>query len=344
MGDRRRTLWIAGAMIAIVASSCGGAGSPSGEPSASASDGDTLATNTPVAVPPAATTPRIAQGALALTTVTLPAPLDVTWLAADTTSVWVHGKATIIRVDASTNTILGQVATPSITYGYMASGKGAVWQADFGRDLVLRIDPETEAVVAQIEVGAAPEGVGTTAGAVWVANHHDGTVSRIDPGTNLVVATIEVGPAGSSGPLELAAGETGVWVHVPNTGTVVHIDPATNAVIGSVAVDGVPAVDGDAVWISNPAAAAVVRVDPASHAVAATIPIVAVNEGLSFGGIAAGLGSVWMSTSDGLYRINASIEAVVELYPVELGDVAIGADSVWIAVYGSDSLVRIGPE
>jgi hypothetical protein len=51
-----------------------------------------------------------------------------------------------------------------------------------------------------------------------------------------------------------------------------------------------------------------------------------------------------MSTSDGLYRIDSSIEAVVELYTVELGDVAIGANSVWIAVYGSDSLVRIGPE
>jgi YVTN family beta-propeller protein len=274
MGDRRRTIWIiAVAMIAIVASSCGGGGSPAGEPSASASDGAALATDPPVVLRPAATTPPIAQGARALATITLPAPLDVTWLAADATSVWVHGKETIIHVGASTNTILGQVPTPSITYGYMASGEGAVWQADFGRDLVLRIDPETEAVLAQIEVGAAPEGVGTTAGAVWVANHHDGTVSRIDPGTNVVVATIEVGPAGSNGPLELAAGQTGVWVHVPNTRTVVHIDPTTNAVIGSVAVDGVPAVDGNAVWIADPAGAAVVRVDPASHAVAATIPI-----------------------------------------------------------------------
>jgi YVTN family beta-propeller protein len=288
MGDRRRTIWVIRvAMIAIVASSCGGGGSRSQQSSASASDGAAVAT------------------------ITLPAVLDVTWLAADATSVWVHGKETVIHVDASTNAILVQIRTPSIAYGYMASGEGAVWQADFGRDVVLRIDPETEAVVAQIEVGAAPEGVGTTAGAVWVANHHDGTVSRIDPGTNVVVATIDVGPAGSNGPLELAAGQTGVWVHVPNLGTVVHIDPITNAVIGSVAVDGVPAVDGNAVWITDPAGSAVVRVDATSHAVAATIPIVPVNEELSFGGVAAGLGSVWMSTTDGLYRIDASIDGLL---------------------------------
>ena len=227
----------------------------------------------------------------------------------------------------------------------MASGEGAVWQADFGCNDLLRIDPETEAVVAQIEVGAAPEGVGTTPAAVWVANHHDGTVSRIDPGRNAVVATIEAGPAGANGPLELAAGPSGVWVHVPAISAVVHIDPTTNAVIGSVPVDGVPAVGtGDAVWIADPAGSAVLRVDPASHTVAATIPIVPVNAGLLFGGVAAGLGSVWLNTSDGLYRIDASMEAVVvEVYPVELGDASIGAGSVWIAVYGTDQLVRIGP-
>ena len=109
-GVRRRTVWIISvAAIAIVASSCGSGGSPSRQPSATASNDAALATD-PTAVPsPAAATQAIAQGALALATIILPVPMDVTWLAADDTSVWVHGNETVIQVGASLNTIVGQV-------------------------------------------------------------------------------------------------------------------------------------------------------------------------------------------------------------------------------------------
>jgi YVTN family beta-propeller protein len=198
--------------------------------------------------------------------------------------------------------------------------------------------------MAEIAVGAAPEGVGTTPGAVWVANHHDGTVSRIDPKASEVVATIQVGPSGRDGPLELAGGPAGVWVHVPSSGSVVHIDHATNLVAGSVLVDGAPATDGSDVWIADPANHAVIRVNPAGHSVIATIPLPGSTGAQSFGGIAAGLGSVWVSTSDGVYRIDASTNQVVGRLPADLGDLAVGAGSVWLAPYGKGVLLRIEPD
>ena len=76
-------------------------------------------------------------------------------------------------------------------------GAGAVWVADRFSDAVSRIDPLTNSSIS-IPVGDSPDAIAFGYGSVWVANSKSGTVSRIDPKTNSVVATIEVGnsPAG----------------------------------------------------------------------------------------------------------------------------------------------------
>ena len=106
------------------------------------------------------------------------------WFAADDTSLWVHEPTSLVRVDLATSAITGTVPLTSIDYGYDATGAGAVWQTDYGDDVLLRIDPVAGKVLATIPVGSAPEGVAVTAGSVWVANEHDGSVTRIDPATN----------------------------------------------------------------------------------------------------------------------------------------------------------------
>jgi virginiamycin B lyase len=267
---------------------------------------------------------------------------EVRWLAADSTAVWVNAERELIRVDPATEAIVARVTTPLITYGYLSLGEGGVWQASFDEDVVIRIDPRTNQVVTTIGVGNSPEGVGTTPAAVWVANHNDGTVSRIDPSTNTVVATIEVGPRGANGPLEIAAGTAGVWINVPNSRHVVHLDPETGRVLGAVEVIGKPAVDGDSVWIVDDASLAVVHVDPATNAILGTVNL-AVSKGTRLGGFAAGLRSVWVSTDDGLFRIDQATSAVVGLLPVPRGDVAVGADAVWLVPYSAASLIKIAP-
>jgi len=282
--------------------------------------------------------PPLPPGASVAVTIDLGEKMNVVWLAASDSSVWVHGSSEVIRVDPSTNAIVARVATPPIGFGYLAAGDGAVWQTDFGENSLLRIDPSSNRVVATIPLGedAAPEGVGVTPGAVWVALHHRGEVARIDPATNEVVARIRVGPSGNRGPLKLAAGPAGVWVDVPNTSSVVNIDPQTNAVVGKVDFSGIPVIDGTDVWIVALNRAA--RIDPATHRVLASASL----QGLAADG-AAGLGSVWVTTSTGLVRIDQASSKVVGRLVIGKGDVAVSAGSVWVAQYGSGRLLRLAP-
>ena len=59
-----------------------------------------------------------------------------------------------------------------------------MWVTNYGSATITRIDPATNEVIATVEGGFGPEGIGFTDDAVWVANVRDGNVSRIDPETN----------------------------------------------------------------------------------------------------------------------------------------------------------------
>src|SRR5207244_8855778 len=49
--------------------------------------------------------------------------------------------------------------------------------------------------VATIHVGRAPQGLARTAGALWVADFGGDVVRRIDPSTNRLVASVKIGRA-----------------------------------------------------------------------------------------------------------------------------------------------------
>ena len=230
-------------------------------------------------------------------------------------------------------------------YGYATTGEGAVWQTDFGRDAVLRIDPVADKIVASIPVGSAPEGVAVTAGAVWVADHHDGAITRIDAKTNRVVATIRIGSAGEDGPLTMTAGPDGVYVGVPNIASVVRIDPATNKVGLRVPLDGPFASDDTDVWIGVGAGPnglpEVVRIDPASGKVITAVDL----DTSGIQNLAVGLGSVWVN-SGGLTRIDTATGRVVGRLDLDGdgGDVMVAGGSVWVTAEGQPYVVRISPK
>jgi len=239
-------------------------------------------------------------------------------------------------------------------YGYVTTGAGAVWETDFDHDVLLRIDPVSDKVVATIPLGAdsAPGGVAVTPGAVWVADHHGGAISRIDPKTNRVVATIPVGATGAAGPLTMMAGPEGVWVDVPNIGQVVRIDPATNSVGLSVPLEGPVASDGKEIWIGVEAGPnglpEVVRIDPVSGKIITAVDIItAVNPDTQggIGNLAIGLGSVWVTTASGLFRIDAATGRIVGRLDLngDGGDVIVAGGSVWVTAEGKPYVLRISP-
>jgi YVTN family beta-propeller protein len=91
----------------------------------------------------------------------------------------------------------------------IAVGDGSVWVVDTLDNMLVRIDPSTNAVVDAIHVGRSPSGVAVAYGSVWVANARDGSVSRVNP-TTRGMSTIDVG--GSPQAIVAAAGR--VWVTV----------------------------------------------------------------------------------------------------------------------------------
>ncbi len=170
-------------------------------------------------------------------------------------SVWVPncGDNTLSRVDEKTNTVTATIpAGPANTEGGLACSKDSVWMPT-GPDgtTVVRIDPDTNQVVAEVTV---PEGSYTAVygeGAVWVTSTKTSIVSRIDPDTNLVTDTIEVG----GNPRFIAVGEGFVWTLNQKDGTVSKIDPQLKKSVATIEV-GIPGGGGDistgggSVWVT----------------------------------------------------------------------------------------------
>ncbi len=151
---------------------------------------------------------------------------------------------------AATTTVGADGAVRSVVYG-----EGAVWVAVSGEPsgpgTVLRIDPETDEIVATISVDAVPGwevgGAGVTigAGSVWVTGSvedpsdppigTDAVLLRIDPSSNEVSATIALG--GEAGG-DVIVGESGVWVAVGDKeqGELVRVDPATNEIVARIPI------------------------------------------------------------------------------------------------------------
>src|SRR5262249_9738138 len=125
-------------------------------------------------------------------------------------------------------------------------GPGAVWVADFARDSLIRLDPQTRRVLATIPNQPAITGVSFGAGSVWACNHHAATqgLMRLDPQTNQVQA--QINPAGNLGYCfnVVALGEA-VWTtsffnDEPASTLVERIDPVTNTVKATIPVAILP--------------------------------------------------------------------------------------------------------
>ncbi len=84
--------------------------------------------------------------------------------------------------------------------------------------------------------------------------------------------------------------------------------------------------------------ASVGRIDPATHQIATITSLPAVRADGT-----AGLGSVWVTTSTGLVRIDQATNKVVGKLGIDKGDLAVGAGSVWVAQYGTGRLLRVAP-
>jgi len=189
------------------------------------------------------------------------APPTPSALATDAGMVWTNNlHSGLSRFDAEKAGVVTRALPASHSIDGIAVDENTVWVASGADDRVLRIDPRSGSIVAEIPIAATPEarvaspyGIAVGYGSVWVTDALSNTVSEIDPKLKAVAATIPVGTR----PTRIAVG-------------------------------------AGAVWIVNAGDGTVTRIDPRRHAAVATIDV-----GEALTGIAAGLGGVWVTVAGG---------------------------------------------
>ena len=206
-------------------------------------------------------------------------------------TLWTGDCATgeLVRIDPKTSKSTAKIASgigPATTA--LAAGGDSVWVLSDVRGTLSRIDPDQNAVVAELRVPADCTSLTFGETALWLACPAANKVLRVDPATNLVDKSIEV----SSLPEAIAIGEGSVWVLCAKDGKLERIDPKTNKVsktidLGAPASGGALAIGENFVLVSMPGFP-IARIDPATDKVAQQF------FGDGGGALKAGLGFVWL--------------------------------------------------
>jgi len=128
-------------------------------------------------------------------------------------ALWVangdSGTVAVIRPGAPKPLLVHDIPSP---FG-ISAGAGGIWVASNGTHAVYRLDPDTHAIVARIDLGTPTDFLYTVSAGphgVWaVENHH---IVRIDPATDRVVARIRFPPG--TEPKAVASTARAVWITV----------------------------------------------------------------------------------------------------------------------------------
>lgn len=259
---------------------------------------------------------------------------------------------------------------------WLAEADGSLWvKVDDGR--VVRIDPATNQVVAEIQAGSDSEicqGIGAGDGEVWTCDEQD--IVRIDPATNEVAARVAVDKFYDSGQIPvafnhawvladdgsvlvgvrddavdveidlgvrcigIAAGEDALWAACLEDGTAIRIDPETGEVTDRIpGLEGARFISVDAgnVWVGYSGGVAVID--------AATTEVVGVTDGplAQSGSLAASDGGVWVRRPGSLRRVDEDLEVVEEVViPEESGgSVIVAFGSIWTSAYDDAVVYRL---
>jgi YVTN family beta-propeller protein len=272
---------------------------------------------------------------------------DPDWMAVTADAVWVtvDKRNAVVRLDARTNKVDGEVTVAKPCSG-LAAGFGSLWAPSCGDHDLVRVDLRTRKVVGRIAAVPADSegGIAVGAGSVWMMTDSkggpDGVLLRVNPSTNKVAARIRV-PAES---YAAAFGGGSVWVTSTGQNLVTRVDAATNKVVSETKVGKGPrflTVGAGSVWTLNQGDGTVSRVSMKSGRLTATIRAGLAGHG---GEIAYGAGAVW-ATLEGfpMTRIDAGTNRVTAQWVGRGGDsIRVGLGSVWLTDYEGGVVWRVG--
>ncbi len=212
----------------------------------------------------------------------------------------------------------------------------SVWVSNQPKNIVARLDPKTNKVLAMIEVGKGPcSGLATGFGSLWVPLCGDQALARVDLKEGKVTTTIPIGIGDSEG--GLAAGTDSIWMITDKKGTLARIDPVTNKVVAEIQVPAgsftVASGEG-AIWVTGTASNVLTRVNPETNLVVESIPVGKAPRFLTIGG-----GFVWTlnQTSGDVSKVDPKTNKLVETIEVGVpgpgGEIAFGEGSVWVTSF-----------
>jgi len=114
-----------------------------------------------------------------------------------------------------------------VTYAF-----GSVWVSNYFDGGVMRLDPATGEVLAQVETAQGPQVMLEAMGSLWVSCTDADVVQRIDPATNEIVAEVAT-PVAPDG---LAYAPFIVWVATEGGPQIAGIDTSTDEILATAEV------------------------------------------------------------------------------------------------------------
>jgi len=226
----------------------------------------------------------------------------------------------------------------------------SVWISNEGLNVMQRVDPRTNKIVASVIVDKPCVAFTVGYGSVWVASCGNQSIVRISLASNTIQATILLSIADTEG--SIVASEGSVWVLSDKKGKLSRINKRTNKV--ETTIDVAPnsfatAAGFGSILITNTgdnpeANGFVQRIDPKSNKVAATIEV-----GKQPRFLAVGEGGVWtLNQTDGsVTRIDPSTNKAVATILCDVpgtgGDIASGEGYVWVRAK-KELLLKIDPK
>jgi YVTN family beta-propeller protein len=210
------------------------------------------------------------------------------------------------------------------------------------------IDPNTNEIVDEIQVGIRPGPVAVGDGAVWVGNLDERTLTKVDAARRASAGTF---PLEGRTPTGVAVGADSVWVAHGVLGKLSQVDPQFGQVAETIdvagealgTVNGAVTVGAGWVWAVF-GDSTFARIDPVAVRLAgATVA------GATPAGVAVQSGYVWVVNTDSAtvqrYQPSTFEEGHVGSVNVSQRPTAIaaGEGAIWVANTGSDTVTRVDP-
>jgi virginiamycin B lyase len=267
------------------------------------------------------------------------------WMVVTDDAVWVTSSNVnhVVRLDAKTNQPT-TIVTISKPCSGLAAGFGSIWVPSCGSHSLVRVDPQTGKIQAEIPAGPADSEGGITvgAGSVWMSTDKKGVLTRIDPQSNQVAAEIAI-PSGSFAPV---FADGAIWITSTEHNLLTRVDPQSNHVVTSIPIGPQPrflTAGAGSIWTLHQGDGTISRVDTKTNKLIATIQAGIPGTG---GEIAFGEGSVWATVFQiPMSRIDPATNTVVQQWTGTGGDsIRVGHGSIWLTDIAHGKVWRIDPK